>query len=531
MTKFLPVFFAIFLLTSAASFAQDGAARPVGAPVYLTANDLSIATGEPSLVAMSTGSAFVPVWSLSGGTVGQSVAGIVPGFSAECRGVKVEIVVTNDDPGTNADVEDVFRVHLSQLVPGETFKERAVVGNPVRTALPDGPFKTRTITLESYYPVVADAPITVRIQREPGDPADSFLRPDGLALVKITPLGPLNEPKIVEDAPGYNSWPMTQAVGNRLICVYGRGSGHTVSEDSRFAYSRSSDDGGETWTPETLVASTPGFGEVAIGKGLDSTGAALFWIRRVETDWDGVVEHDLYRTTDGATFERIATPELDPAPVQITDVFAVPGVGLMALWFAGNYGPEPTNSWGTLVSADDGKTWTQKTVESGLAKADWPTEPSAAYLGDGRIIALARTELGDATTNRAQFQLTSTDNGATWKRARTNIGDVLASSPSLIFEKSTGLLSAYYYHRGRGVVRRRVVDPSAVFENPLAWPDSEGVASGSASTWDAGNVNATKIGDVHYLAYYSGDPKNASVVTAAVAAPKKKTDGAPQSAE
>lgn len=36
-----------------------------------------------------------------------------------------------------------------------------------------------------------------------------------------------------------------------------------------------------TWTDETLVANTPGFGEVAVGKGLDSTGAMLLWVRRV----------------------------------------------------------------------------------------------------------------------------------------------------------------------------------------------------------------------------------------------------------
>ena len=41
-------------------------------PIYLTANNMSIATGKPSLVTMSRGSTHIPVWSLSGGTVGQA---------------------------------------------------------------------------------------------------------------------------------------------------------------------------------------------------------------------------------------------------------------------------------------------------------------------------------------------------------------------------------------------------------------------------------------------------------------------------
>lgn len=52
--------------------------------LYLTANDLSIATGNPSLVLMSSGSTHIPVWSLSGGTTGQSVAGVVGALLSNC---------------------------------------------------------------------------------------------------------------------------------------------------------------------------------------------------------------------------------------------------------------------------------------------------------------------------------------------------------------------------------------------------------------------------------------------------------------
>jgi len=479
--------------------------------VGLNANQMSIATGQPSLVLMSSGSTHIPVWSLSGGTVGQSVAGVVTGFPSDCAAVKVEIAVTTTDETTSPEFADVYRVHLSQMVEDAPFTERSALGKPVRTALPAAPFHSRTIVLESCYEVVPDAPLTVRIQREPGDSGDTFTKPTGLAAVKVTPLNALPKPHVVQDVPGYNSWPMLQAIGKKLVCVYGRGKGHTIDSDDRAVYSRTSTDGGKTWTAETGVANAPGYGEVAVGKGLDSTGAMLLWVRRIgKHEW----HHDLYRSTDGITFTLVATPTLAVIPMQITDVFSVPKVGLMALWFGGDYSDKPTQSWGKMTSSDDGKTWTQTPVESGLLKGDWPTEPAAVYLGDGKILAIARTETGPA-----QFQMISTDNGATWTRTRTNISDVAASTPSLILDVKTGLLSNYYYERGRGILRRRVVDPSRVFDLPLNWHGSEAVATGSKVTFDAGNANATAIGDTHFVSFYSGKAPDTSVVVSEIAAP------------
>ena len=496
----------ITLLTAAACSVS---AEPTS--IGLNANQMSIATGQPSLVLMSSGSTYIPVWSLSGGTVGQSVAGVVSGLPSDCVAVKVEIVVTTTDETTSPGFQDVYRVHLSQMVDGVPFTDRYALGKPVRTALPDAPFHSRTIVLETYYEVVPDAPLTVRIQREPGDPGDTFTKPTGLAAVKVTPLQALPKPHVVQDVPGYNSWPMIQAIGKKLVCVYGRGKGHTINSDDRAVYARTSSDGGKTWMAETVVADAKDHGEVAVGKGLDSTGAMLLWVRRIgKNEW----HHDLYRSIDGVTFTLVATPTLAVRPMQITDVFSVPKVGLMALWFGGDYSDKPTQSWGSMTSSDDGKTWKQTPVESGLLKADWPTEPAAVYLGDGRILAIARTETGPS-----QFQIISTDYGNTWTRTRTNISDVAASTPSLVLDAKTGLLSNYYYERGRGILRRRVVDPSRAFDHPLSWPGSEAVAMGSKVTYDAGNANATVIGDTHFVSFYSGKAPDTSVVVSEIAAP------------
>lgn len=512
MKVFIPLLALLTLVTRGVAAGHD--------PIVLTANQLSIATGKPSLVTMSDGTNHLQVWSLSGGTEGQSVAGSVA-LPADCAAVKIEIAVTTEETPAEPGMEDVYRVHLFQLPENAKPTER-YLGNPVRTIVPAKTFVLRTIVLESYYRTVPGAPLSVRIQREPKDPANTFKRPAGLAWVKVTPQPATAKPFTVEDRKGYNSWPMMQAIGDKLVCVYSRGSGHTIGEDARAAYARTSSDRGRTWTPETVVADTPGFGEVPVGKGLDSKGAALFWIRRVGKEW----LQDLYRTTDGVNFKLVTTPKLSPVPVQITDVFTVPKVGLMCLWFGGSYGNTETSdhSWGTLTSTDDGVTWKQTTVESGLTKALWPTEPSAVYLGDGKILAIGRCEVwGGGTTARAQHQLTSTDYGATWKRAQTNIGEVMGSTPTLVLDAKTGLVSNYYYQRGKGgVLRRRVVDPAAVFEHPLSWPTSEAIAVGSEDPTEAGNINATVIGDTHYLTLYSGHAPNTSVLVTEALAPGKR---------
>lgn len=480
----------------------------VGEPFYLPADAFHLATGNPSLVCWAKGSTSLPVWSLSGGTVGQSIAGVTSPLPSDCAGVKVEILVTASDASANPEFSDVYRVHLSQVVAGEPVGCGETIGKPVRTPLA-APWIVRRIVLESYRTVRPGIPLVIRIQREPGDPDDTFIRPSGLISVAVTPLAAPPGGRVVQNEPGYNSWPMMQAIGDKLVCTYSKGKGHNITEGIRGVYARTSTDGGKSWTQETCVANDPAYGEVTIGKGLDNEGAMLLWIRCF-----GGPEphHDLYRSVDGVAFTRLATPKLSPLPVQITDVIHLPDGKLMSLWFAGSYNEKKDKSWGTLTSEDNGKTWTQRVIENELAKDEWPTEQSAVYLGDGRILGIARTESGGS-----QFQLTSVDDGVTWKRTKTNIRDVMASTPSLIYDPKTKTVSNYYYERGRGVIRRRAVSVETVFENPCAWPDSEPVGIGSDQPWESGNVNATYIGDTHYLSYYSGKGTNTSVLVLAVA--------------
>ena len=312
----------------------------------------------------------------------------------------------------------------------------------------------------------------------------------------------------IQNAKGYNSWPFVQTTGGRLVCAYSRGTMHSIDEHGRGVYARVSLDGGITWLAETTVVNTSEYCESAIGKGTDENGSMLLWVRCIGDDW----RHDLYRSANGVDFERIASLQLSPMPMQITDVFHVPGIGMMSLWFSGHYREKPENAWGTLVSHDNGRTWFQTVVEKNLAKADWPTEPSGAYVNDGRILAVARCEISSDRPNGRQFQLQSTDYGKTWTKKPTNIEDVKLSTPSLIWNPSTGLLSNYYYHRGKGQLKCRTAPLEAVWDNPLNWPEPEIIALGSTNDHHAGNVNAIASRNMHYCTFYSGDENNTKIV-------------------
>ena len=111
--------------------------------------------------------------------------------------------------------------------------------------------------------------------------------------------------------------------------------------------------------------------------------------------------------------------------------------------------------------------------------------------------------------------MVSTDFGRTWRKHRTNITDVAESTPSILFDAKTGLVSNYYYQRGRCVLKRRVAKLDEIFGSPLAWPEAEAVAFADEDrSYDAGNVNATTIGKSHYLAFYHGTRTQTAVVVA-----------------
>ena len=325
---------------------------------------------------------------------------------------------------------------------------------------------------------------------------------------------------VVQDVRGYNSWPMIQAMKDRIVCSYSRDNalpkdGHTIHPGSRDSYAKVSFDGGRTWSAETTIAADSKVGEVNEGIGLDSTGAVLAWVRC----WGGKDRrrHELYRSADGFKFEKICSLQPEPFPMQVMDPVAVPELGIVSPWFAGDYRKGGSNSWGILVSKDDGKTWEQRKIEDGLSVKEWVTEPSIVSLGGGRLLIVGRCEQGLGN----QFQVTSVDGGKTWRKHRTNIGDVKESTPSLIYDPRTDLVANYYYHRGARMLKRRVAKAAFIFDHPDQWPEPEVLAKGfEQRAYDAGNVKATRYQEkVDCCAWYTGSQSNASVVVTLVKPP------------
>lgn len=314
-----------------------------------------------------------------------------------------------------------------------------------------------------------------------------------------------SETRAVDDTPGYNCWPMIESVGKRLVNVYTVGAAHEPAEKGRATVARYSDDGGKTWSERREIFRDLRCGTSSIGKGHDENGAALFWVRRLGIE----PRMALYRTTDGENFELVSAPTMSPNAMQITDIFRTPE-GLMCLWFSDDYSRAPKNKcWGTMLSRDNGRTWSQAVVEKDLAYADWPTEQSIAVLGDGRLLGIARREGGRGS----QFQLMSKDWGRTWFRRVTNIGDVLESTPSVIYEKDEGVLYNYYFQRGAGVLKVRTAKVEKAWENSQAWGEPLIIAYGEKERpCDSGNANAVAFGGSHLITYYAGNPTNCRVL-------------------
>ncbi len=409
--------------------------------------------------------------------------------------------VETPQPGANA----VFRSKVTQ--------DGGVCRCSPAQLLPLEQAGLRELQLETYVPVEPGAPVRIQVWRDNDDPRDNADAANSIKELCATALPALPCGTIVQDEPGYNSWPMIGAIGCRLVCAYSRGSAHNISEGCRRVCAKISDDAGKTWSEEVLVTDQPEQGEVTIGCGNDSQGALLLWVR----SYGRRNHHELFRTVDGLSYTKLSEPSLDPVPMQMTDIFAVPGHGLMCLWFGGSYGHDGQRYWGTLASQDDGVTWTQRIIEQDIPLEEWPTELAAFPPCDGRILVIARTENTQDNSLCAQFQLQSTDYGATWTRMRTNITDVNRSTPSLI--QNGPLVSLYYYERGRGILKRRIARIADVWDNPCAWPPPEPIARGSELVLDAGNANAVRLGDRHVIAFYSGTAPNTAILTLTVNAP------------
>lgn len=298
---------------------------------------------------------------------------------------------------------------------------------------------------------------------------------------------------------GYNAFPFIGTVKDKLVCVYSVGKNHT-DNTSVDIFAKTSPNG-VIWSKAKKIISTENVRDTITGLGHDSLGIIYFWNRK-GTPVNADCSFDLYKTGDGIVFYKKSSPVFDIKPSHIGDALHIPTVGVISFY---NTYRANRNSYGYVLTKDGGETWSQIEIASPTTQSDTPTEIYGVYIGDGKIIALGRSE-----DSAAMFQIQSNDYGKTWETKKTNITDVYLSTPTLIYGDD-GYITVYYYNRADGKLKERRAIASTVFENPSSWGEPSNIASGAVGQ-DAGNANSVKFNGNNIIAYYSGTDTETSVI-------------------
>lgn len=298
---------------------------------------------------------------------------------------------------------------------------------------------------------------------------------------------------------GYNAFPFIGTVNNKLVCVYSIGKSHT--DNTNVDIFAKTSPNGVIWSKAKKIISTENVRDTITGLGHDSLGVIYFWNRK-GTPVNADCSFDLYKTSDGINFTKKSSPVFDIKPSHIGDALHIPTVGVISFY---NTYRANRNSYGYVFTKDGGETWSQIEIASPTTQSDTPTEISGTYIGDGKILALGRSE-----DSAAMFQIQSSDFGKTWETKITNITDVYLSTPTLIYDDD-GYITVYYYNRADGKLKKRKAIASTVFESATSWGEPSNIASGSVGQ-DAGNANSVKFNNNIIVVYYSGTDTETSVI-------------------
>lgn len=298
---------------------------------------------------------------------------------------------------------------------------------------------------------------------------------------------------------GYNAFPFIGVVKDKLVCVYSVGKNHT-DNTSVDIFAKTSPNG-VIWSKAKKIISTENVRDTITGLGHDSLGIIYFWNRK-GTPVNADCSFDLYKTSDGIVFTKKSSPVFDIKPSHIGDALHIPTVGVISFY---NTYRANRNSYGYVMTKDGGETWSQVEIANPSTQSDTPTEISGTYIGDGKILALGRSE-----DSAAMFQIQSSDFGKTWETKITNITDVYLSTPTLIYDDN-GYITVYYYNRADGKLKKRKAIASTVFESATSWGEPSNIASGSVGQ-DAGNANSVKFNNNIIVVYYSGTDTETSVI-------------------
>lgn len=328
---------------------------------------------------------------------------------------------------------------------------------------------------------------------------DDFIVQSGNLIIAVGLDNIKNKEFYVTTDDGYNAFPFIGTVKDKLVCVYSIGKSHT--DNTNVDIFAKTSQNGAIWTKANKIISTENVRDTITGLGHDSLGVIYFWNRK-GTPVNADCSFDLYKTSDGINFTKKASPNFPIKPSHIGDALFIPTVGVISFY---NTYRANRNSYGYVITKDGGETWNQVEIANPSTQSDTPTEISGVYIGDGKILALGRSE-----DSAAMFQIQSSDFGKTWETKITNITDVYLSTPTLIYDDD-GYITVYYYNRGDGKLKKRRSIASTVFNSPTSWDEPSNIASGTAGQ-DAGNANSVKFNNNNIVVYYSGTDTETSVI-------------------
>lgn len=291
----------------------------------------------------------------------------------------------------------------------------------------------------------------------------------------------------------YSSWSRLGVVGDTLICMYCRGLEHGDIDKGQLYVTLSAN--GIIWTPKKLAIDTPNVRDGVTGGGNDEDGNMLF-IDRLGFPGNVSTYHEIYRTTDGISYEKIATLPSSVNLGHCGDIVNIPTRGLMS--FFGCYGSQAAD-YGYILSNDNGVTWSRIVIEN-VVREERPMEMSAAYLGNGKILVVGRYE-GNGESH--MWQLQSEDYGVTWTKEATNISGN-SNTPSIIYDNETQMVSLYIYNRSNGQLEYRECAIGDIWDNPTNWATPTILAYGAAGQ-DAGNVTTCVFKGHQIVSWYSGN--------------------------
>ena len=197
-----------------------------------------------------------------------------------------------------------------------------------------------------------------------------------------------------------------------LVVVYYDSPDH-VAPNGRIAMVRSSDQG-RTWSPPSIVVEGPNDER---DPSIVETARGTWLVSYFETDVNKLPASQgvfVIRSTDqGRTWSAPAKVGTTLAgPATSAKIVQLDNAELLIPLYGGRGAGDLAAT--VVRSGDDGVTW-PAAGEATLAEAHGRSfvEPALGYLGDGRLLAMIRSE----GSERAAFETTSSDGGRTWAAA------------------------------------------------------------------------------------------------------------------